>query len=454
MNAHGVSAAALACGVWALGLSTPAFAQVGDDCAAPIAIAGLGRVPFDLTTATTGAQGQSEPLCNDFNLPGLTNDVWYTWTAPATGRLAITNCGYAAIDSKIAVYEGTGCPTASALVCNDNDFCSGPSRLEFPCVAGRTYTLQLGLHPGALPASGYLMMQLAPLPVVVATVTNPATGVQYSLLSQSGWHAAEAAARNLGGHLATIGDAAEQAWVHQTFSSYANQQRNLWLGYSDELLEGSFVWTSGELGGYTNFTGAGADNYGGVENWVHTVAAQGGAWNDNTSTVNNWGLVEFPNPAYAAFCLGDGSAAACPCGNQAPTGTTGGCMNSLNSSARLSAQGTASVSLVADTLRLVGTGMPNAPALYFQGTTQQSAGVGVAFGDGLRCAGGTIVRLATKANAAGVSFYPGAGEQPVSVRGLVLAPGTRTYQVWYRNSAAFCTAATFNLTNGLQVLWQ
>jgi hypothetical protein len=39
------------------------------------------------------------------------------------------------------------------------------------------------------------------------------------------------------------------------------------------------------------------------------------------------------------------------------------------------------------------------------------------------------------------------------VRGAVPAGATRTYQVWYRNAAAFCTSDTFNLTNGLVVTW-
>jgi hypothetical protein len=75
------------------------------------------------------------------------------------------------------------------------------------------------------------------------------------------------------------------------------------------------------------------------------------------------------------------------------------------------------------------------------------------FGDGLRCVGGTVVRLGTQSNVGGTSQYPAAGELPVSVRGLVSAPGVRTYQVWYRNATAFCTAATFNLTNGVSVTW-
>jgi hypothetical protein len=90
--------------------------------------------------------------------------------------------------------------------------------------------------------------------------------------------------------------------------------------------------------------------------------------------------------------------------------------------------------------------------LYFQGTTQIAAGAGVAFGDGLRCAGGTVIRLGTKTNVGGSSSYP-SGSQSISVRGNDVAGNLRTYQCWYRNAAAFCTASTFNLTNGLQITW-
>jgi hypothetical protein len=37
---------------------------------------------------------------------------------------------------------------------------------------------------------------------------------------------------------------------------------------------------------------------------------------------------------------------------------------------------------------------------------------------------------------------------------MVTAAGTRTYQCWYRNAAAFCTPSTFNLTNGVLITWQ
>jgi hypothetical protein len=103
-------------------------------------------------------------------------------------------------------------------------------------------------------------------------------------------------------------------------------------------------------------------------------------------------------------------------------------------------------------LSLNGSGMPNSSALYFQGTTAISGGMGAVFGDGLRCAGGTVIRLGTKTNVAGASSYP-SGSTSISVKGANAAGNVRTYQCWYRNAAAFCTASTFNLTNGVQCTW-
>ncbi len=152
-----------------------------------------------------------------------------------------------------------------------------------------------------------------------------------------------------------------------------------------------------------------------------------------------------------AYCFGDGSGTACPCGNASSVGDQAGCLSSLGMGGKIIANGVASLS--GDTIVLAGTQMSNSSALYFQGTTQSSAGAGAIFGDGLRCAGGSIVRLRSVVNVAGASQYPAAGDPSVSVRGAVSAPGTRTYQIWYRNAAPFCTPSTFNLTNGLEIVW-
>jgi hypothetical protein len=97
--------------------------------------------------------------------------------------------------------------------------------------------------------------------------------------------------------------------------------------------------------------------------------------------------------------------------------------------------------------------MPDSSVLYVQGTTALGGGTGIAFGDGLRCVGGTVMRLAQRTNQGGASSYPGAGDPPLSVTGAVAAPVTRVYQAWFRNAAAFCTPATFNLTNGVSIEW-
>jgi hypothetical protein len=153
-----------------------------------------------------------------------------------------------------------------------------------------------------------------------------------------------------------------------------------------------------------------------------------------------------------SICFGDGSGTACPCGNSGASGH--GCANSIDASgALLTATGDAA--LGGDTLVLHASSMPSvAPVLFFQGTSASGALMGTAFGDGLRCASGTVIRLATKTASNGEAQYPEAGDLDVSVRGAVPAAGAlRYYQAHYRNSASFCTISTFNLTNGLRVQW-
>jgi hypothetical protein len=52
-----------------------------------------------------------------------------------------------------------------------------------------------------------------------------------------------------------------------------------------------------------------------------------------------------------------------------------------------------------------------------------------------------------------MSQYPGPGDPPLSVVGGVGFPSLRMYQAYFRDPAAFCTAATFNATNAVRVNW-
>jgi hypothetical protein len=132
-------------------------------------------------------------------------------------------------------------------------------------------------------------------------------------------------------------------------------------------------------------------------------------------------------------------------------GDAAGCRNALGLPGKITGAGQARIS--ADTLVLSGSNMPNGGALYFQGTAPIGSGAGSVFGDGLLCVGGAIVRLGVKINAANSSQFPAAGDPTLSSAGLVTVPGTRDYQIWYRDSAVFCSADTFNLTNGWMTVW-
>jgi hypothetical protein len=153
-----------------------------------------------------------------------------------------------------------------------------------------------------------------------------------------------------------------------------------------------------------------------------------------------------PLPLNARHACACGAGA--PCGNAAPDA---GCLNSAGAGAELTAFGVASVS--ADSLVLWASALPgNAPGLFFQGTALVNGGAGAAFGDGLRCASGTVVRLAMRAAVSGQSSHPQAGDPPITLAGAVVPGTTRHYQLWYRNFAGPCGQG-YNLTNALTVDW-
>ncbi len=122
-------------------------------------------------------------------------------------------------------------------------------------------------------------------------------GHTYYLLTPSDWFAAETKAQELGGHLVTINDEAENAWVFDTFASYGGVRRMLWLGLTDARHEGVFVWTSGEAASYRHFDAGEPNNDGGNplgrEDVVHmypSLDRRGSFWND----VNPFAESSFP----------------------------------------------------------------------------------------------------------------------------------------------------------------
>jgi hypothetical protein len=87
--------------------------------------------------------------------------------------------------------------------------------------------------------------------------------------------------------------------------------------------------------------------------------------------------------------------------------------------------------------------------LFFQGHNAIAGGNGVPFGDGLRCAGGSVVRLGVEGiDTSGDAALTGT----VQDNGGGGVPGeSRTYQGWYRDPAGSPCGYTFNLSNGIEV---
>ncbi len=143
-------------------------------------------------------------------------------------------------------------------------------------------------------------------------------------------------------------------------------------------------------------------------------------------------------------CFGDGSGAACPCGNSGGAGE--GCQNSGGTGAKLKAAGGTSVS--ADSIHFTATQLPaNKPTLLFAGDASLGGGLGAPFGDGLRCAGGSLKRLGVQFSDAQGSAAWASGLAPAGAWG---AGDTRTFQAWYRDTNTLC-GSTFNLSSGVLV---
>jgi hypothetical protein len=327
------------CGEFTLALTNvlvPPPPPANDDCSTPTSISGFGLFPINTLGATTGTQGQTEALCNQFG-SGMAQDVWYTWTATGSGTVEVTTCGLIASgpsqDSHIAVYNGSGCPVAgSAIACNDDSLtgCTGFSsfnaRTTFTAVCGNVYTIQMGMYP------------------------------------------------------------------------------------------------------FTTLTMAGQFSV--------TLTLPGGP---SCST------------PFTVFCEGNAVGTTCvACGNNGGAGR--GCANSGvgSTGAMLVSGGIASVG--SDTMTLTCSDMTG-PGLFFQ--ANGLAGSPIGFGDGMLCAAIGIIRMGVVFPTAGSATYPGGlTPNPIHIAGAPVAAGDlKHYQVWYRDAVAFCSASTFNTSNGVSLTW-
>ncbi|MBI3880058.1 MAG: immunoglobulin domain-containing protein [Verrucomicrobia bacterium] len=125
--------------------------------------------------------------------------------------------------------------------------------------------------------------------VIGGPLTNPANGHLYFLLSSNTWTASEAEAQTLGGHLATINDAAENGWVLTNFGSFGGVSRYYWIGLNDVAVEGNYSWVNGETNTYRNWAPGEPNALLPTDDYVVVLAPNNsapGKWNDTGNLTN------------------------------------------------------------------------------------------------------------------------------------------------------------------------
>ncbi|MGD2110824.1 MAG: hypothetical protein PVI86_15710 [Phycisphaerae bacterium] len=119
-----------------------------DDCASPAPVLN-GTTEFSNVGATT--DGPDEPgACDFFAYTHIESDIWLCYTTTCNGNAVASLCG-SGYDTKVAVYDGCGCPASQPVACND-DGCGplgGSSRVTFPVQSGRSYMVRIGGFHGS-----------------------------------------------------------------------------------------------------------------------------------------------------------------------------------------------------------------------------------------------------------------------------------------------------------------
>lgn len=150
---------------------------------------------------------------------------------------------------------------------------------------------------------GTALIALACLGSANASAAVIYNGHTYMLTAAaSTWTAAEAEAVLAGGHLVAVNDAAENAFLVSAFGGFPDR---MWIGFTDQLIEGAFAWSNGDTVTYTNWSASEPNNLGNEDYTVINWSADGN-WNDcpNAGCGAHFGIIEIASvPAPAPLAL-------------------------------------------------------------------------------------------------------------------------------------------------------
>jgi gliding motility-associated-like protein len=135
-------------------------------------------------------------------------------------------------------------------------------------------TCNIAAIDAAMSAGGYILLNVQ---------GQPCSRYFYNNNPTSNWNTASSQASAIGGFLVSINSAQENAAVlaaaqGQGFSG------GIWIGFTDQVSEGNWVWTNGSSNSYTNWNGSEPSNSGGFPCYNDEDGAimqlSNGLWND------------------------------------------------------------------------------------------------------------------------------------------------------------------------------
>ncbi len=118
-----------------------------DSCTTPIAI-GEGDRSFSTTNATTDGPDETDAPaeCSLGDYTHVDSDIWYLYTTTCSNLVVVSLCG-SLYDTKMMIYDGSGCPVEAGapLACSDDDCGPGANaRTIFTAVTGQQYMIRIG----------------------------------------------------------------------------------------------------------------------------------------------------------------------------------------------------------------------------------------------------------------------------------------------------------------------
>ncbi len=152
-------------------------APLNDECANALVVA-EGITPFS-TLLATNSSISLPASCNEGNGLAMVKDIWFRFTADATGMATVSTCGQAFYDTRIAAYPDV-CGSSTVLACDDDSGgCGGgTSTMSFAVEAGQSYLIAVGGRTGS--GSGFLTID-------TPEVANPSTFIPIDFSASFNW---------------------------------------------------------------------------------------------------------------------------------------------------------------------------------------------------------------------------------------------------------------------------